>query len=158
MWAEAGSGDPCEDNPVADAPNPPARGVTRLWGFSAVRYLVVGAFSFAFDVGLLALLHNVFGIALPVSTPVAFLLSFLVTFSLQRSLAFRSTDGVAPSMLRYTSLVAANAVATTLIVALADASGLPWLVGKIAAVVCTTIWNYFAYRNWIFADRSTVED
>lgn len=127
--------------------------LARLWSTSAMRFLVVGGFSFLFDIGLLWLLHEVFGIPLAISTPAAFLMSFVVTYTLQRTVAFRSSEGVAPSAVRYTILVAVNTVATTLIVAAADAMGLPWGIGKVAAVVATTVWNYFLYRYWVFAKR-----
>lgn len=127
--------------------------IVRIWSSSATRYLVVGGFSFLFDIGVLWLLHDVFGVALAIATPVAFLLSFAVTYTLQRTVAFRASDGVAPSVLRYTLLVAFNTVATTAIVWAADAVGMPWGVGKVAAVAATTIWNYFAYRYWVFASR-----
>jgi len=127
--------------------------IVRIWSSSAARYLVVGGFSFLFDAGVLWLLHDVFGVALAIATPVAFLLSFAVTYTLQRTIAFRASDGVAPSVARYTLLVAFNTVATTAIVWAFDALGLPWLVGKVAAVAATTIWNYFAYRYWVFASK-----
>ena len=127
--------------------------IVRIWSSSAVRYLVVGGFSFLFDIGVLWLLHEVFGVALAIATPVAFLLSFAVTYTLQRTIAFRSSDGVAPSVLRYAILVAFNTVATTAIVWASDAVGLPWGLGKVIAVISTTVWNYYAYRFWVFASR-----
>lgn len=130
--------------------------ISRLWSSSAARYLAVGAFAFVFDVGVLSLLHDVFGIRLGIATPSAFLLSFAVTYTLQRTVAFRSDDSVAPSVLRYTLLVAFNTVATTAIVWAIDAVGWPWLVGKITAVAATTVWNYFAYRYWVFSARKAV--
>lgn len=137
----------------ADPHPEPSPLIVRIWSSSATRYLVVGGFSFLFDIGVLWLLHDVFGVALAIATPVAFLLSFAVTYTLQRTIAFRAADGVAPSVLRYTLLVAFNTVATTAIVWASDAVGLPWGVGKVAAVAATTIWNYFAYRYWVFASR-----
>lgn len=131
--------------------------ISRVWSSSAVRYLAVGGFSFLFDVFVLWLLHEIFHVPLPISTPVAFLLSFAVTYTLQRTVAFRADDGVAPSIVKYAVLVAVNTVATTAIVWVADALGMPWIVGKVAAVVMTTIWNYFAYRYWVFAARKVVD-
>jgi putative flippase GtrA len=135
----------------------PERGslLVRLWSSSAARFLVVGVFAFLFDIGLLWVLHEAIGIPLAISTPAAFLMSFMLTYTLQRTVAFRSSEGVAPSALRYTILVAINTVATTLIVAGTDGIGLPWEVGKVAAVVATTVWNYFAYRYWVFPARDT---
>ncbi|MCG7418489.1 GtrA family protein [Microbacterium sp. ACRRU] len=125
-----------------------------FWSHSAVRYLVVGGGAFLVDVGLLALLHDVFGVPLVAATPTAFLLSFAVTFLLQRTFTFGTEAGLATSAAKYTALVAFNTVATTGIVAAGSALGLPWIVGKVVAVVSTTVWNYFAYRFWIFARRS----
>ena len=131
--------------------------IVRVWSSSAVRYLVVGGFAFLFDIGVLWLLYEVFHVPLPISTPVAFLLSFVVTYTLQRTVAFRSSDGVAPSVVRYAILVAFNTVATTGIVWAIDALGAPWAVGKVAAVVATTVWNYFAYRYWVFGTRKVTD-
>ncbi len=128
--------------------------IVRIWSSSALRYLFVGGLAFLFDIGVLWLLHDVFLVPLAISTPAAFLLSFAFTYTLQRTVAFRASDGVAPSVLRYAILVAVNTVATTAIVWLADVIGMPWIVGKIAAVVATTIWNYFVYKYWVFSARS----
>lgn len=136
---------------IAEEAREPRRGpIARVWSSSAVRYLVVGGVAFLIDVGLLALLHDIFGVALAIATPVAFLLSFAVTYVLQRTFTFRSSAGIGPSAIKYTALVAFNTLATTGIVSLAPALGLPWIVGKVVAVGSTTVWNYFCYQYWIF--------
>lgn len=135
----------------SESPSPRGGGLSRLWSSSLVRYLVMGGLAFAFDFGLLWLLHDVVGVALAIATPTAFLASFVVTYTLQRLFAFRATDSVAPSVVRYALLVVANTVLTTGIVALADAAGWSWAVGKVVAVAVTTAGNYFAYRYWVFA-------
>lgn len=116
-----------------------------------MRYLVVGGFCFLVDVGLLWLLHDALRVPLAIATPVAFLASFVVTYSLQRVVAFTSDAKVAPSVGRYAALVIFNTIATTGIVAGFDALGAHWLIGKVVAVAATTVWNYFAYRYWVFA-------
>ena len=104
-------------------PRPERRSLlVRLWSTSAARFLVVGGFSFLFDIGLLWLLHEAFGIPLAISTPTAFLLSFVVTYTVQRTVAFRSSEGVAPSAVRYTILVGVNTVASNGIVGAAEGS------------------------------------
>ncbi|MFV0426193.1 MAG: GtrA family protein [Beutenbergiaceae bacterium] len=126
--------------------------VRRLWfGNSALRYLIVGGLCFAFDVGLLWLGHDVLGVPLAIATPVAFLASFALTYTMQRLVTFASDARVAPSVVRYTLLVGFNTVATTVIVWLSDSLGWTWLVGKVIAVLATTVWNYFIYRYWVFA-------
>lgn len=139
--------------PRDDVPRSFQSRVARVWASSAVRYLVVGLFAYAFDVGLLALLHDVLGVPLTIATPVAFLTSFGVTYLLQRTFAFRSQTSMSASAMKYAILVAFNTLATTGIVSLAPALGLPWIVGKTAAVASTTVWNFFCYRYWIFPDR-----
>lgn len=124
--------------------------IARLWAVDAVRYLVVGGVCFAFDFGLLWVLHQGLGVTLAVATPVAFLASFALTYTLQRVVAFASSSRLVPSVGRYTALVAANTVATTVIVWGADRLGFGWEAGKVLAVVATTVWNYFAYRRWVF--------
>lgn len=124
-----------------------------VWSNSAVRYLVVGGGAFLIDVGLLAGLHDLLSVPLVVATPAAFLLSFAITYVLQRTFTFGSDAGVASSAVKYTALVIFNTVATTGIVAAAAALDLPWIVGKVVAVGSTTVWNYFLYRHWIFARR-----
>lgn len=118
---------------------------------SVLRYLLAGALAFAFDFGLLWLLHEVLGIPLAVSTPVAFIASFVVTYTLQRVFAFRSRAAVPLSALKYGLLVMANTVLTTAIVVGASLLGMPWEAGKLVAVAATTVGNYFAYRFWVFA-------
>lgn len=127
----------------------------RMWALSALRYVVVGGAAFAFDVGLLFLLHDIVRLPLPLSTAIAFLVSFAVTYVLQRVFTFRSRTGVTSSAVKYTLLVIANTFAVTAIVTAASAIGLPWLSAKVVAVIAMTIWNYFAYRYWVFAPGSS---
>ncbi len=131
------------------------RFIDRLWARSPVRYVVVGGFAFGFDVVLLFLLHEAFHLPLAPSTAIAFLASFAVTYVLQRIFTFRSRSGITASTVKYTLLVIANTFAVTGIVAAASALGLPWLAGKLVAVVGMTVWNYFAYRHWVFASGSS---
>lgn len=123
----------------------------RIWSLSPVRYLLVGGFCFVVDVALLWIAHEWLGVPLPIATPLAFLASFAVTYTMQRVVAFASDSKMVPSVARYTALVAFNTLATTGIVWAVDALAGGWFVGKVLAVVATTVWNYFAYRYWVFA-------
>lgn len=125
--------------------------IRRLWGNSAVRYLVVGGACFLADVALLWFAKDVLHIPLAIATPIAFLASFAITYTLQRVFAFNADNAVAPSVVRYSVLVAVNTLATTGIVWLCDEIGWGWLIGKIIAVAITTVSNYFIYRHWVFA-------
>ncbi|MFD4423050.1 GtrA family protein [Agromyces sp. NPDC058484] len=123
----------------------------RLLGHSAVRYLIAGGAAFLVDLGLLALFHRVFGWPLWLATGLAFLISFFFTYTVQRLFAFTSRSPHGIAMLKYAALVAFNTAASVLIVASVDLTGAGWVVGKVVATVAMTIWNYFAYRYWVFA-------
>lgn len=127
--------------------------VARLYRNSGVRYLFIGGLSFLVDFGLLALFHEVFGIAVWLATAIAFLASFAFNYSLQRMFSFSSRSSHGRSLAKYVALVLFNTIATIAIVALLDQSALGWGGGKVVSTVVTTVWNYFAYRYWVFVDR-----
>lgn len=118
---------------------------------SAVRYLIAGGLAFIVDFGLLFLFHEVFGWATWLAAGTAFVVSFGFTYTIQRVFSFGSQVAHGPALIKYTLLVAVNTVATAIIVALVDQSPLSWAGGKVIATVVTTVWNYFAYRYWVFA-------
>lgn len=123
-----------------------------LWN-SGTRYLLVGGSAFVVDFGMLALFYRVFGWELWIATSVAFLLSFVYTYSMQRVFAFASRAPQGGALIRYAVLVGFNTAATAAIVTLVDTTFAGWIGGKVVATVATTIWNYFAYRYWVFASR-----
>lgn len=129
----------------------------RVWSNGVFRYLFVGGACFLADLGLLWIMHALLGVPLVIATPVAFLLSFAITYFSQRYFAFQSESTLAPSVARYTTLVAFNTVATTGIVWAADELGWSWIVGKVISVGATTVWNFFAYRYWVFAAKNDGE-
>ena len=134
---------------------PPPRTGARLSSSrrSAIRYLVAGGLSFLVDIGLLALFHEVFAWPTWLAAGTAFVLSFAFTYTIQRYFTFESSAPHGRTLLKYTVLVIFNTLATAVIVALIDMTPAGWAVGKVAATAATTIWNYFAYRYWVFADR-----
>lgn len=124
----------------------------RLPSYSGVRYLIAGGLSFLVDFGLLALLHDVLFWPVWLASGVSFLLSFVFTYTIQRAFSFGSRAPHGRALLRYTLLVAFNTLATILIVSLVNSSVVGWAGGKVVATVVTTVWNYFAYRYWVFTD------
>jgi putative flippase GtrA len=134
-----------EATPVRSTP------LARLVSSSVVRYLIAGGLSFLVDFGLLALLHNVVGWPVWLATGVAFLVSFAFTYTIQRMFSFMSRAPHGRALVRYTILVAFNTLATVGIVSLVNTSVLGWAGGKVIATIVTTVWNYFAYRYWVFA-------
>lgn len=115
-----------------------------------VRFLVVGGASFAIDLGLLALLHDVAHVDLWIATPIAFLSSLVFNFFVQRRFTFRSEARAHVSFLKYGTLVVFNVVATDVIVNLIAGSGHSYALGKVIATIATTAWNFLLYKHWIF--------
>lgn len=123
------------------------------WRSGPVGYVLAGGGSMLLDVGTLVLLRSGLGVPLAVATTVAYLVGFVANFLLNRYVVFSSSTTVVSSGLRYTALVAFNYAMTLAIVTGAAALGVPYLVGKGAAVALTLVWNYLAYKTWVFADR-----
>ena len=119
----------------------------------AVRYLLAGGLAFLVDFALLALFREILGWPTWFAAAAAFIVSFAFTYTIQRFFSFRSDTPHGAALLRYTLLVIFNTAATAGIVAVSDQTSAGWIVGKVAATAATTIWNYFAYRYWVFPQR-----
>jgi putative flippase GtrA len=115
-------------------------------------YLVVGGLTVVVDIGLLALLHESFGVPLGVATTVAFCTAVVVNFLLNRTaMSSWGSRGLTQHALRYGSLVLANYVITLVVVTTAGHVGNRYLVAKLAVVAASTLWNFLLYRYWVFA-------
>jgi putative flippase GtrA len=126
------------------------------------RFIIVGGVSFAIDLGLLMLLHEVFGAELWLATPIAFLTSLAFNFALQRIFTFRAKNGTSVSFLKYCLLVVFNTFAVDVIVNVIDWLGAGYQVGKVVSTIMITAWNFLLYKHWIFraasAEASDSED
>jgi putative flippase GtrA len=133
--------------------------VRRLFDFARnghlIKFLAVGGASFAIDLGLLTLLHEVFMVDLWVATPVAFLVSLVFNFFVQKKFTFESDARAHVSFLKYGALVIFNLVATDVIVNLIAGAGQSYALGKVAATVLTTAWNFLLYKHWIFKEQAS---
>ena len=120
--------------------------ISRILNSGALRYLVAGGLAFAFNVLLLNVFREVLGLPTSLSALLAFWASFFFTYSLQRMFAFRSEASVRASLFRYSVLVAFNSVVVAFVVTVChDVLGLG---------LGSTVWNYFAYKHWVYARRS----
>jgi putative flippase GtrA len=102
------------------------------------------------DLGLLALMHELFGVPLWLATPIAFVISLIFNFLLQRIFTFQATNKGSVSAAKYLLLVIVNILVSDVIVTGFDAFGWSYVIGKTTATILTTAWNYFLYRHWIF--------
>ena len=123
-----------------------------------VKFLAVGAASFAIDLGLLALLHEGVGVDLWIATPIAFLSSLVFNFLVQRKFTFQSDERAHVSFLKYGALVVFNVVATDVIVNMIAGTGQSYAIGKVIATVATTGWNFLLYKHWIFKSAPVADE
>lgn len=145
---------------TSDAAGTPSwrRGLSGLLKHSAVRYVLAGGVAFLVDFGLLVLFKQLFMWPTWLAAGAAFIMSFAFTYTIQRYFSFGSDSPHGVALLKYTTLVIVNTVATGAIVAFLDHFGAGWMIGKVVATVVTTVWNYFAYRYWVFASPRSVSD
>jgi putative flippase GtrA len=129
----------------------------RIANSSVARFLLVGGLSFALDLGLLVLLHESFGVELWIATPAAFLVSLVFNFLLQRIFTFQATNSRGVSAVKYVLLVVVNILVSDFIVTGFDALEWPYMLGKAASTILTTVWNYLLYRHWIFKTSEITE-
>lgn len=123
-----------------------------------LKFLLVGGLSFAIDLALLVVLHEVFGVGLWLATPIAFLTSLIFNFLLQRIFTFKATNRRHASFIRYAILVVFNTLATDLIVNTFANLDLTYTAGKVVATALTMVWNFYLYKFWIFRSDRQPED
>ncbi|HEV7147059.1 MAG TPA: GtrA family protein [Pedococcus sp.] len=125
-------------------------GLARLRDARVLRYLLIGGSSFVLDLGLLTLGFRTLHWPLWVATAAGFWGSFFYNYLLQRRFSFHAAGSQVGSLVRYSVLLAFNTVATIAIVGFFQRIGWGYVTGKVIATGATTIWNYFAYKEWVF--------
>ncbi|GAB78460.1 GtrA family protein [Austwickia chelonae] len=128
--------------------------IKRILRHSIVRYLVVGGLSFAVNVVIFNILVEVVGWSRAVSAPISFALTFFVSYTLQRAFAFRSEADVTGSAIRYLILAGFNTLAQMPIHWICEQIGLGLFTSQFIGTAITTVWNYFAYKHWVYVDRN----
>jgi putative flippase GtrA len=115
-----------------------------------VSYVLAGGGCLLLDILVLYGLHSIFRVELYVATTVAYLVDLIANYAVNRWWVFAGGRSVAASGIRYVCLVGVNYLATIAIVATLTSVHVHYVVARLAAVVVTTIWNYLAYKHWIF--------
>ncbi|MEA5122000.1 MAG: GtrA family protein [Propionibacterium sp.] len=126
-------------------------------GQQLVRYLLVGGSAFVIDFGSLALLKSGLGVPAWLSAAIAFALSTLYSFLLQRRFTFSADLHLGNSAVRYAILLTVNMVLTALIVEGFDRYLDLYLFGKVISTAVTTIWNFPIMKFWVYPRRTAVK-
>jgi putative flippase GtrA len=117
-----------------------------------VRYLLIGAFTFALDLAILTGVRGGLGWPLPVAVTIGYAVALSVNYVLNRVLNFRSHAPPGPESVRYAAAVAVNFGVVLLGVTTGLAAvGVPYQVARVAAGAGEGIFMYCAMRWFVFA-------
>jgi putative flippase GtrA len=117
-----------------------------------VRFLVIGAFTFALDLALLTLVRSGLGWPLPVAVTLGYAVALSTNYLLNRVLNFRSHSPLGPESLRYVATVAVNFGVVLLGVTTGlAAAGVPYQVARVAAGAAEGVFMYCAMRWFVFS-------
>jgi putative flippase GtrA len=122
-----------------------------LYRHHFVRYLLVGGTTFIIDFGLLVLLHGHFDLNLGASTSVAYWVSIIYNFTLNRYWTFdaREKESLARHISTYFILLVFNYLFTVTFVSILG-EHFNYIIVKAVAVAIQMIWTYPIYKKLIF--------
>lgn len=120
-----------------------------------LRYIIVGGTSYAIELSVLLLLVHVLHFNTTLAVSIGFWLGLVISFLLQKFLAFKNTDTRARRLtiqtVYYALLVLFNYGFTLLFVHLLE----PFIdlsIARTLALIITTAWNYIIYKKVIFPE------
>lgn len=114
------------------------------------RYLLSGGSAFALDFGLVFVFKSLVGFSAWFSAALAFVISTVIAYFLQKIFTFGQKGDLGKSALRYLILLAFNTIMAAIIVQAFDTWFGLYLLGKIVAGAATVLWNYPLMRHWVY--------
>lgn len=122
-----------------------------------LRYLFSGGTAAATDLGLLYVFTDVFGMWYLLSSVIAFIFAFMVSFTLQKFFTFQDhgVDGVRSQALAYLGVTSTNlALNTGLIYLFVQYTGLHYLSAQVITSIFIAIESFVVYSMFIFKDKT----
>jgi putative flippase GtrA len=122
--------------------------------YKVFRYVVAGGTAAIVNIGYLFLFTDVFGVWYIISSVFAYVIAFLVSFTLQKYWTFRdySTDRMAKQGTIYFIIGFINLALNTLLIYLfTDIIGLYYIVSQIISGLLIACISFFVYKNIIFS-------
>ena len=116
-----------------------------------LRYLVVGATSFALDYAVFLATFAVIGLNYLMANGMGFLTGFFASFVLNRRYTFGATDQEGGSLVRYALLATFSLLAgSALMYFFVEWLSIDPAVAKVLVVALTVCWNFPLYRYVVF--------
>ncbi len=128
-----------------------------LYRHHFVRYLFVGGTTFVLDFGILVLLHGKLSIGIAAATSVAYWLSIIYNFVLNRYWTFdaREKESLQRHITTYFFLLIINYMFAVTFVSYAS-DHINYIIAKAIAVIIQMIWTYPVYKRYIFIEKKSV--
>jgi putative flippase GtrA len=125
-----------------------------LYKHHFVRYLFVGGSTFVLDFGMLILLHGKLGFGIAASTSVAYWLSIIYNFILNRYWTFdaREKESLQRHITAYFVLLVVNYFFAVTFVSFAS-DHINYIYAKAIAVLIQMLWTYPVYNKIIFVNH-----
>lgn len=125
-----------------------------------MRFLLVGAVNTAIGYGIFALALMILGEALYLPAYlIAYTLSILIGFILQRNVVFRVKGEIWSDLLRYVSVqLSSFLVNLALLPLLVEVFEIPALIAQGCVLLVTLVGSYFAHRYFSFRRKVTHDD
>jgi putative flippase GtrA len=137
--------------PVSVGEDPPLTNpLVRASSQAYIRFVIVGAASFAIDAGALFVLHGILHMWLQLATAIAFGIAFFFNFALNHLWSFASGGPATRHFVRYVLLVVANLAVTELLMTGLTELAVPYLWAKTICTGILFVTNYFVSKKWIF--------
>jgi putative flippase GtrA len=124
--------------------------VKTLYNHRFLRYLAVGGTTFIISEGLLVILHGGFKLWLPLATVLAYTVSFVYNFCLNRWWTFSSADSknLKQHLVPYAALFIFNLVFSAITVPILS-HFINYAIAYPLVVILQTTWTYYIYKNFI---------
>lgn len=122
----------------------------KMTGQRFLRYVVVGGTTFAIDLGLLILLHGVFGIDKLIAATISYWISIVFNFTVNRFWTFGAETSITQNATLYLTLLFFNYLFALGFLWLGELLGVHYVIAKILATGLQVAWTYFAYKKVVF--------
>lgn len=115
------------------------------------RFLLLATIGFGFDLALLSALHAFTRLPSAAAVSVAFWVTYVLNFLLNRSFAFSADDrAIGPQLARFVPQVLGDYALTLGAVLALHATGVDLVVARVIAGATNLVFNYTLYRWWTF--------
>ena len=124
--------------------------VRRVLPRELVGFAIIGAFTFALDLSLLAVLRDHTSLPLAGAVSIAYLAAFGLNFVLNRTINFRSHAPIGAQALRYGVVIVGDYLLTVGISTGLVGLGLNFAAARVLASFAVAVFTYSASRWWVF--------